>query len=343
MSCRHKLALLLPALALALGCQEEEVTHEPSPPKALFLAADLTVDGATALDKDTIEFEMNNSEDFYATSKTPSALALQSFDTCVDEAFAALKGRADEANFTIKKTIDLKDCAAYEFSTVHTASVDYLYWVGCPDGDVSALDGKLIDKSLEPSDVCVNSPIQLLVGTHLTLDAEQPIQIPQEDGSLRLATARLVFDAAYAIQRDEGSPCKLTPAGDDVAWQDGCVNALRSSLQITEIDGVAYASSPSRSAQRLVTNGLVKSNEDTAQWYKSGAFDLAFNNWTGAVTYRGVATAPTYALTSGGVTVEGVVGQPGVDTSGVRLRGVEVLGEPRMARAVRRLAMRPMR
>jgi hypothetical protein len=61
-----------------------------------------------------------------------------------------------------------------------------------------------------------------------------------------------------------------------------------------------------------VHKDLVWSRDAGSIWYTSGSMDLTINDWTGAITYAGASSSPSYTVSNGSESINGTFAASGL-------------------------------
>lgn len=169
--------------------------------------------------------------------------------------------------------------------TTATASASVYSEIVCTGVDVSRFNGTEA-QNFDPNTICVNGYSYLE-----NLRANSNVST-----TLNGTPMTFVYSSIIAKSTPENEACIVTVVDANTFAETGCVEIETAVDTGTE----AY-----NDYLKRVHKNLVWSKDPSTSWYTSGSMDLAINNWTGAITYNGAASNPSYTLSNGTETLNG--------------------------------------
>lgn len=300
---------------LAVGCAKEREEAKVDPPSSLFESGSFQPGGARTSAAEVGGAVSSVASDLSQDDKVGANLKGDDpAHDCMMKKIEALAYSADKANALIDATADLKDCKlmdegdrAYQYEI---AEVKVRAWFGCKNADIQSLDGHPwsdSNGSLPGFDYCKSEEkVQVLVNGdfHVKASIEQSGKTVVVDGHSLLA-----------VQTEDGEACTATYAAGNWTWADDCVRFDKTDVKAA-VDGDASEIALDESV-RAEYQQVVEAH-DQHPWFESGSFALAYNNWSGTITFAGGSTPPTYEVSDGSVTKQGTVSEYALGERGGR-------------------------
>ena len=235
---------------------------------------------------------------FYEEEEEDSSSSEPEEETCLDRESAAgfqVKASGSIVSYSFSHTIT-EDCKAEmieaEKDFFVTAS-DGDFTVSCTNNDVSALDGiseSDLFKSLE--DVCGNA-IGVLYYYHHTYYDGPGFQQTESD----------VVEDYGLTATENGEICKFNLDGQNINLDSDCITVFYTAETFPE--------------KREFSQHIMKGITGTIgpKWYATGTTEVTLNDWSGAVTYQGNESAPSFSISNGNETVEGTLAANHIERS----------------------------
>ncbi|RYZ55797.1 MAG: hypothetical protein EOP07_13540 [Proteobacteria bacterium] len=277
--------LLLLSLAMACGKKDDDSGTAPADDNAGRLEASELAAPAniTVMSKSTLQDEFDYGSYLVPHSSVPTigCSTEQISQTTISVVGNSL--RVARTFNTAQCYIDFLNGIGAINSTV-AASASVYSEIVCTGVDVSSFNGTKA-QDFDPNTICVNG-YSYLENIRATSNATanyqgQPVTI--------------AYSSISAKSTADNQPCVVT-VGLSGFYETGCI----------EIESVIdTGTEPYVDYLKRTHKDLVWSKEPTTDWYTSGSMDLAINNWTGAITYSGATSSPTYSLSNGTETLTG--------------------------------------
>lgn len=278
--------LLLLSLAMACGKKDDDSGTAPAEDTSgklekseLVAPADISV-----MSKTVLQDEFDYSNYLVPRSSVPSI-------GCSAEQISQTKISVLGNSLRVSRTVDTHQCYVDYLNglggvgTTVSSSASVYSEIVCTGVDVSSFNGTEA-KNFDPNTICVNGYSyleNLRANANVTSNVQgQPLTF--------------IYSSVAAKSTADNQPCIVTLLDANTFTENGCVEIETAVDTGTE----KYSDYLKRTHKNLVwTKGA------DVSWYTSGSMDLAINNWTGAITYSGAASNPTYSLTNGSETLNG--------------------------------------
>jgi hypothetical protein len=320
----------------AYGCGEDGEEEEASDVKtidAAFLVSSDLVPGTSieTTSQSSMLEELGGISDLYANDpeEADTGAAEDEEDDCVGDLMDQIKVKVSGDTMAVGAEIDLGSCmgeAAPEGIELTKAIMKMYFEFTCAGADLSAYDGKsfgdLEDETAAPE--CTSS------GTLMNIEANMAMKgtytISGISVSVDSETRSVTFNGGAGMKS-----CTETLADSTWTIADDCIVVERSIPVRSVVNGEEQPGE--ERFTRLDFRGVTGPDDDTSPWYATGTVDLAYNNWSGQVTYSGATTAPTYTLSNGFEQITGTVNDGGLQLHAAHLRSRLAAEVPALVRA----------
>jgi hypothetical protein len=198
----------------------------------------------------------------------------------------------------ISTNVDVTDCANAGATTAKysTATLSLVMLLRCPGVDLSQYDGTPYAK-VSASYCKGATSVQGLLNAQIT----GPYVVQGQQGSL---SANVTFQSA--TMTDDGSPCLKSWSGDTLTVQP--CNFLTATIWTGIKDTSPNPASNLNTFKLRRQSGLTGTRGQ--HFFDSGAYQLQIGNWTGALNYAGGSQPPTWSMSNGGQSENGVWQDP---------------------------------
>jgi hypothetical protein len=116
------------------------------------------------------------------------------------------------------------------------------------------------------------------------------------------------FRGISAKQTALGGTCQGALNDGEIHWKNDCQAVDRFIVTKQEINGQKGAQEGTEAFDAFVYKDLIEPTAPSA-WYAGGGFNVRIGNWNGTVAYTNASTPPSYTLSDGTTTLNGVVGR----------------------------------
>ena len=310
-------------------------------PSGFFLtAADLTPGTVYALSADDLASELDAEGSFFdqrPESDDPS----EDDSSCVEDALGGLKVEASGDRMTISGSLDLSSCLDGLLGGADASGLDLALTMKmyveaqCEGEDLSMYDGQSItdiaDSARDLDELCDGTfRMRNHLWSHTVLS-----------GSATFSGQTITLDtdttSAAALQTTGDGPCVRTVSGDEVTYEDGCVETTHEVNTRDRSNGMPSEKDGKDGISVLRYVGLRGTQAGEHPYFTGGAMEVTLQNWTGTMTYTAAETAPTWSMSDGTDTRTGTFDGTASQGLGTPARGLELAVQARAAEVSRRL------
>lgn len=310
-------------------------------PSGFFLtAADLTPGTLYALPADDLASELDGESSFF-DQKPESDDPMDNDSSCVEDTLGALKVEASGDRMTISGSLDLSTCLDGLLGGADASGLDLALTMKmyveaqCEGADLSMYDGQSItdiaDSARDLDELCDGTfRMRNHLSSHTVLS-----------GSATFSGQTITLDtdttSAAALQTADGGPCVRTVSGDEVTYEDSCVETTHEVNTRDRSNGTPSEKDGKDGLSVLRYVGLRGTRAGEHPYFTGGAMEVTLQSWTGTMTYTDAETAPTWSMSDGTDTRTGTFDGTASQGLGTPARGLELAVQARAAEVSRRL------
>ena len=260
-----------------------------APGQALVSASDIVATPGFTINPVTeAELIKRLNEDNSLYSNQPDAATPS---TC-DKQINAVTVQANAKSLLISATLDTTACSNAQADKDSTFKVTQStskirYYVECTSGDLSTLNGKTVEdfNNIDGNKLCTNGTILSESVFSFSVSGTDP----NSAQALKIESTSIDFSGDPQLKG-----CKFSTVNNISSDADGCIDISKSDTTTTSGDSVTKAADFKKYTKTGLRSDVAsKSNV----WYSAGTIGVVYNDWTGMLTYTGVASVPSYELT----------------------------------------------